>query len=152
AVLADVVTEVTRILERARTVESEVCGTTSLVLVPALTDMRTQLGELVYPGFVTATGRDRLGDIVRYLDAMSRRLEKLPHTAARDQDLMRTVHRVRAEYDDAVAHLDPERRADDDVRTVRWMLEELRVSFFAQSLGTRGTVSEKRVLRAIDDL
>ncbi|HLR94055.1 MAG TPA: ATP-dependent RNA helicase HrpA, partial [Jiangellaceae bacterium] len=155
AVLADVVTEVTRILERAHTVEAEVSATTSLVLVPALTDMRTQLGELVYPGFVTATGRDRLGDIVRYLDAMSRRLEKLPHNAARaarDQDLMRTIHRVRAEYDDAVARLAPERQHDDDVRAVRWMLEELRVSFFAQSLGTRETVSEKRVLRAIDDL
>jgi ATP-dependent helicase HrpA len=51
-----------------------------------------------------------------------------------------------------VARLPAHRREDEDVRQIRWMLEELRVSYFAQSLGTAYPVSDKRILRAIDAL
>ncbi len=151
-VTLDILGHVEQILTAARTVEQALKTTSSLALVPALTDIRTQLDELVFPGFVTATGRGRLPDLVRYLRAMQRRLEKLPTTHNRDRQLMAQVHELREEYDDMVARLPADRREDEDVRQVRWMLEELRVSYFAQSLGTAYPVSDKRIRRAIDAL
>jgi ATP-dependent helicase HrpA len=65
---------------------------------------------------------------------------------------MAAVHRVTAAYSSAVAELAPARRADADVQAVRWMIEELRVSLFAQVLGTSGPVSEKRIYAALDRL
>jgi len=59
------------------------------------------------------------------------------------------VHRVSAAYRQAVEQLPPARRSDSDVRAVRWMIEELRVSLFAQVLGASGPVSEKRIQAAL---
>jgi ATP-dependent helicase HrpA len=151
-VTLDVIGRVEQILTTARAIEQRLKATSSLALVPALTDVRTQLAELVYPGFVTATGRRRLPDLVRYLRAIERRLDKLPTTHNRDRQLMEQVHQLREEYDDMVARLPVDRREDEDVVQVRWMLEELRVSYFAQSLGTAYPVSDKRIRRAIDAL
>jgi ATP-dependent helicase HrpA len=151
-VTLDVLGKVEQILTTARTLEQRLKATSSLALVPALTDIRNQLAELIYPGFVTATGRRRLPDVVRYVRAIERRLDKLPTTHNRDRQLMEQVHLLREEYDDMVARLPVNRREDEDVVQVRWMLEELRVSYFAQSLGTAYPVSDKRILRAIDAL
>jgi ATP-dependent helicase HrpA len=151
-VTLDVVGKVERILTIARSIEQRLKATSSLALVPALTDIRTQLGELIYPGFVAATGWRRLSDLLRYVRGIERRLDKLPTTHNRDRQLMEQVHRLRHEYDDMVARLPAHRREDEDVRQIRWMLEELRVSYFAQSLGTAYPVSDKRILRAIDAL
>jgi ATP-dependent helicase HrpA len=151
-VTIDVLGKVEQILTVARGVEQKAKGTSSLALVPALTDIRAQLGELVYPGFVTPSGWSRLGDVVRYLRAIDRRLEKLPTTHNRDRELMAAVHRLREEYDAVVGVLPPARRGDADVVAVRWMIEELRVSYFAQTLGTAYPISDKRIQRALDQL
>ncbi|HEX6196871.1 MAG TPA: ATP-dependent RNA helicase HrpA [Jiangellaceae bacterium] len=151
-VTLDVLGKVEKILTGARSVAERLQATKSLPLVAALTDIRGQLDELVYCGFITETGSARLPDVVRYVRAMERRLDKLPTNHNRDRQLMDEVHELRTEYDDMVSRLSPARRDDDDVVQVRWMLEELRVSYFAQSLGTAYPVSAKRVLRAIDDL
>jgi ATP-dependent helicase HrpA len=151
-VTLDVLAKIEKILGAARTVEQGIKGTSSLALVPALTDIKDQLRGLVYPGFITDSGWRRLPDIVRYLRAAERRLEKLPHTHNRDRELMGQIHELREEYDAVVAQLPGARRHDDDVVQVRWMLEELRVSYFAQTLGTPYPVSDKRVYRAIDNL
>jgi ATP-dependent helicase HrpA len=97
----------------------------------------------VYPGFVAATGAARLPDLVRYLNAAERRLERLPSAPAQDRDRQAVVNELEAEY---------RARRDalpDRGREVRWMLEELRVSQFAQGLGVRGPVSAKRIRRAL---
>ena len=65
---------------------------------------------------------------------------------------MERVHAVQAELDLFLAGLPPARREADDVRQLRWMVEELRVSLFAQSLGTPYPISEQRVYRAMDQL
>jgi ATP-dependent helicase HrpA len=62
------------------------------------------------------------------------------------------VRRVAGAYSRAVADLPPPRRQDADVRAVRWMIEELRVSLFAQMLGTSGPISEKRIQAALGAL
>ncbi|MGW0479840.1 ATP-dependent RNA helicase HrpA [Nonomuraea sp. NPDC003214] len=115
-------------------------------------DVRDQLGRLVFPGFVTATGHRRLPDILRYLRAVERRLTKLPEEPWRDEEWMDRVHRVEDDYHDLLDRLHPARRSDPDVVEIRWMIEELRVSFFAQTLGTPTPVSEKRIAKAMDRL
>ena len=126
--------------------------TTSPVLAAAAADARAQFAELIYPRFVSETGLRRLPDLVRYLRALSRRLEVAAQDPARDAERTVTVRRVTDAYQQAVAALGPARRQDADVRAVRWMIEELRVSLFAQMLGTSGPVSEKRIQAALSGL
>jgi ATP-dependent helicase HrpA len=147
-----VVLEVSGALELAHDARDRVAGTGSLALLPAVTDVRTQLDELVGPGFVAATGAARLPDLRRYLRAVLLRLDTLPARPERDRERMARVHAVRAEHDRVLAALPEGRRRDADVAAARWLVEELRVSLFAQQLGTPIPVSEKRVRRHLDAL
>ena len=149
---ADVVALVARALGQAHQVESSLAGTPSPPVRAAFADLRAQLSGLVYPGFVAETGARRLPDLVRYLRGMSRRLEKMPESLIRDAERMTVVQRVSEDYQQTLADLPPGRRGDPDVGGVRWMIEELRVSLFAQTLGTSGPVSERRIERALDQL
>ena len=116
----------------------------------AIADVRAQLARLLPSAFVTVTGFARLADLTRYLTAISRRLDRLPHGVNADRDLMLRVHAVQDAYDDLVKALSPGRAAADDVRDIARMIEELRVSLWAQQLGTARSVSEQRIYRAID--
>ena len=124
----------------------------------AESDMRAQLSGLIYPGFVTATGYRRLPHLTRYLRGMERRLDKLAENPARDAASMAVAQRAEQAYQQAVADLPAARRGvralrdNADVTDVRWMLEELRVSLFAQTLGTQAPVSENRILGALSRL
>ncbi|MQA97200.1 MAG: ATP-dependent RNA helicase HrpA [Streptosporangiales bacterium] len=148
--LADVVAKVEPVLGEAREVDKRVKGSVSPVLLPALTDVKEQMSRLIYPGFVTVTGAARLPDLRRYLRAVVQRLDKLPGNPARDRELLQRVQYVEREYVALLKRL-PRGRATE-ARRIRWMIEELRVSLFAQTLGTAGTVSEKRILKAIDEI
>jgi ATP-dependent helicase HrpA len=150
----EVVTTTAAILALAREVELGLRSTSSPALLLSLTDLRAQLAALIYPGFVTATGAVRLHDLVRYLQAMQRRLEKLPERYQRDQGLLWGVQNVQQDLDAVLAAMSPARRReqDDDVQRVRWMIEELRVSLFGSGMKTAYPVSEQRIHRAIDDL
>jgi ATP-dependent helicase HrpA len=119
---------------------------------PAVADMRAQVSGLIYTGFVTATGYRRLPQLTRYLRGIEWRLDKLPENPARDAANMAVAQRAEQAYRQAVADLPPARRTDPDVTEIRWMLEELRVSLFAQTLGTLAPVSENRILAALDRL
>jgi ATP-dependent helicase HrpA len=116
----------------------------------AIADLRRQMGGLLHKGFVADAGRRRLPDVVRYLKAMSYRLEKLPANAARDALWMAQVAAVTAEYEQLRARVPATGAPDDPVARVRWMVEELRVGLFAQGIGTSRPVSEQRVYKAID--
>jgi ATP-dependent helicase HrpA len=121
-------------------------------LRPAVDDLESQLAALVGPGFVAAAGRRRMRDLLRYLRAAEYRLDRLPGDTGRDAVRMARVHAVQAELASFGAALPPARRGEDAVRQLRWMVEELRVSVFAQSLGTPYPVSEQRIYRAMDQL
>ncbi|MBW3607638.1 MAG: DUF3418 domain-containing protein, partial [Actinobacteria bacterium] len=110
-------------------------------LQPARLDVAGQLGSLVHPGFISATGTDRLPDVVRYLRAASRRLERLPDAVAADRDRMNAIRELEGEY-----HARGGRAAAPEVH---WMLQELRVAQFAQGLGTRGAATAKQIRRAL---
>ncbi|KAD3436377.1 ATP-dependent RNA helicase HrpA [Arthrobacter yangruifuii] len=153
AELIDTVFTVTAIVEKilasTRRITKALKGTTSLALISALNDIRAQLDALVYPGFVARTGYAQLMHLPRYLAGIERRLEKLPGNVQRDGLSMAVVQRLEDEYDDAVAALAPGRGTPPELAEVRWMIEELRISFFAQELGTVRSVSEKRIRTAL---
>jgi ATP-dependent helicase HrpA len=149
---ADVVALVARALGEAHQVEASLAAIPSPPVRAAFTDLRAQLAGLVHPGFIAETGGRRLPDLVRYLRGMSRRLEKMPEALGRDAERMAVVQGVGQDYQQTLADLPPARREDPDVREVRWMIEELRVSLFAQTLGTSGPVSERRIEKALDQL
>ena len=111
-----------------------------------------QLAGLVDPGFVTATGRRRLPDLPRYLAAAEHRLDRLPGdppgTPTGWPACTRCSGSARLRRRAAAGAA----RARDPVRQLRWMIEELRVSVFAQALGTPYPVSEQRIYRAMDQL
>jgi ATP-dependent helicase HrpA len=151
-VTADVVARVESALRLAHTAQARLDDTKADAVQPAVADMRAQLARLIYPGFVTATGYRQLPQLTRYLRGIERRLDKLPEIPARDAANMAVAQRVEQAYRQAVADLPPTRRNDPDVTEVRWMLEELRVSLFAQTLGTLTPVSETRILAALSRL
>ncbi|WP_251042644.1 ATP-dependent RNA helicase HrpA [Arthrobacter sp. ISL-69] len=149
AELIDTVFTVTAVVERilasTRRIEKQLRGTTSLALISALNDVKSQLEQLVFPGFVARTGYAQLSQLPRYLAAIEKRLEKLPGNVQRDALGMAAVQGLEDDYDDAVSALLPGRRAGAELTQVRWMIEELRVSLFAVELGTAYSVSEKRI-------
>ena len=120
-------------------------------VAPARRDVEAQVDRLVVPGFATRSGAARLPDVERYLHAAARRLERLPDNPARDLDRMRGVERPRGALPPRVDEWPAGRPLPAGLREVPWMLEELRVSHFAQGLGTRGQVSAKRIRRAIEE-
>ncbi len=132
--------------------EARFAATPAPALQPAIEDMRAQVRALVRPGFVAATGLSRLRDLGRYLEAVRLRLDKLGERPGRDRDLMATVRALDAEYARIVASLPRGRRSAPEVVEVRWMLQELRVSLFAQTLGTPRPVSEPRIRKALGAL
>ncbi|MFL6139169.1 MAG: ATP-dependent RNA helicase HrpA [Frankiaceae bacterium] len=151
-VTGDVVTTVARILDAAHAVRAAIPHEPHQVLQPAIADVEAQLDALVHSGFVSETGLRRLPDIPRYVTGISRRLEAMRADPARDLARMGRLHELEQEYRDVVDALPPAARDEEAVRSLRWMLEELRVSYFAQALGTAHPVSDKRVLQAIDRL
>jgi ATP-dependent helicase HrpA len=116
----------------------------------AITDIRAQLDRLLPPRFVTYTGAARLTDLTRYLTAIGRRLEQLPRALNADHERMARVHAVQDAYDELLRALPPPRRSAPDVQDIGWQIEELRVSLWAQQLGTPRPISEQRIYRAID--
>jgi ATP-dependent helicase HrpA len=128
----------------------------------SVADMRWQLDSLVWRGFLVATPYERLAQLPRYIAGIAQRLEKLPGAAARDQQRMqdmapvlqrwreRATHRAshRATHQEGAAGWTLDPRLDE----VRWMLEELRISLFAQELKAAMPVSVKRIARRWDDL
>jgi len=153
--LLDLTTQVVglqvRILDAARAVQVRVEDLAGPALRPARADLERQLRRLVYPGFVTDVGVRRLADIERYLLAAGRRLDRLSSSTAADADRMQAIQELERAYQARVAAQPSGRALPEEVGEVPWMLEELRVSQFAQGLGTRGTVSSKRIRRALED-
>jgi ATP-dependent helicase HrpA len=147
----DAVRRVEAVLTEAREVAVAIAAAPGRRVPEAVVaDLRRQMGGLLHRGFVADAGRRRLPDLVRYLTAMTHRLEKLPVNAARDAVWMAQVAAVTAEYEQLRARVPAGGGPDDPVSRVRWMVEELRVGLFAQVVGTPRPVSEQRVYKAID--
>lgn len=150
--VVEIAGQVEQILTAVFAINKRLKGRVDIGLALALSDIKAQLGGLVYKGFVTGNGWKRLPDQLRYLQALERRLEKLANDVHRDRAQMLKVEQVQQAWRQWLDKLPPLRREDADVREIRWMIEELRVSYFAQQLGTPYPVSEKRILQAMAQL
>ncbi|MFC9754371.1 ATP-dependent RNA helicase HrpA [Streptomyces sp. NPDC056921] len=144
------VKQVQQVLAAWQACERRLKATSSLVLVNNVTDARDQLAALMPPGFVTRTGLRRLPDLMRYLVAVDRRLQQMPTAVQRDTTRMEKVHEMQDEYAWLLEQMPQGRPVPQEVLDIRWMIEELRVSYFAHALGTAYPVSDKRIVKAID--
>ncbi|MEU9732400.1 ATP-dependent RNA helicase HrpA [Streptomyces sp. NPDC048002] len=144
--------QVQQVLSAWQACERRLKGVRSTALLANLADVRGQLDALVKPGFVTASGVGRLPDLLRYLVAVDRRLQQMPSNVQRDTTRMEKVHEMRDEYAWLLEQMPQGRPVPRQVLDVRWMIEELRVSYFAHALGTAYPVSDKRIVKAIDAL
>ncbi|GKW06205.1 ATP-dependent RNA helicase HrpA [Pectobacterium carotovorum] len=150
--VVDIAKQVEQILTAVFTINKRLKGRVDMAMALALSDIKSQMNGLVFRGFVTENGWQRLPDVLRYLHAIERRLEKLAQDVHRDRAQMLKVEHVQQAWQQWWNKLPAERRDDDDVKAVRWMLEELRVSYFAQQLGTPFPISDKRVLQAMEQV
>ena len=139
---------VLRVLAEWRVVDKALHGRVELPRLPAMTDLRAQLAGLVHPGFVAAAGPTALRDYPRYLRAMQERIDRLGDLG-RDRELMARVEPLQQAWQHRVDALPEGRPLPADLRRVRWMLEEYRVSLWAQQLGTDGPVSDARIRKAL---
>jgi len=149
AATAATLTQVVRILDAARAVRERADALTAIPLQDARADVLQQLRRLVRPGFVSASGVARLADVERYVRAAGQRLERLPAAPAADRDRMRAVHELERAYRLRLEDWPRGEPLPASLRELPWLLEELRVSHFAQGLGTRGQVSAKRIRQAL---
>ena len=138
--------QVQQVLAAWQACERRLKGVRSAALLPNLQDVRGQLDGLVRPGFVTEAGLRRLPDLMRYLVAADRRLQQMPANVQRDTTRMAKVHEMRDEYAWLLEQMPQGRPVPQPVRDIRWMIEELRVSYFAHALGTAYPVSDKRIV------
>ncbi|WP_426818118.1 ATP-dependent RNA helicase HrpA [Winslowiella sp. 2C04] len=156
AELNETVVEIARLVEQILTsvftINKRLKGRVDMTMALGLSDIKAQMNGLVYRGFVTQNGWKRLPDTLRYLHAIERRLEKLPVDPHSDRARMLKVEQVQQAWSRWFNKLPPTRQDDEDVQDIRWMIEELRVSYFAQQLGTPYPISDKRILQAMEQI
>jgi ATP-dependent helicase HrpA len=140
---------VSETLAAAHVLERRLKGTVTLGLLPSLTDAGSQLARLLPKGFICATGYEQLRHLPRYLRALAYRLEKMAQDPYRDQANTAKAAQLEREYEDALARVPKGRRPSAQLRQARWLIEEYRVSLFAQQIGTATTVSEKRIRKLL---
>jgi len=133
-------------------VQAQVGDLWAPLLKAGVADITAQLNALAGPGFATAAGASRLGDVARYLEAIERRIEKLRVDPTRDAEWTAQVRVVADEYAAELAALPAGVEPPDALREIRWMIEELRVGLYAHPMRTRYPISIKRIQRAIDEL
>ncbi|GAA4491278.1 ATP-dependent RNA helicase HrpA [Microbacterium panaciterrae] len=138
-----------KILTRARDVERAMKGQNSLALLGPLNDIRGQLDALLPSGFLSRAGVERLAHYPRFLDGILDRLRNLADAPGKDRTRMTEYERMAQAYTDVGGTLPLERTADPRLVEVRWLLEEYRISLFAQRLGTAQPVSPQRILKAL---
>jgi ATP-dependent helicase HrpA len=149
AITYEDVTTVASVLALTSPLRARVAELSAPAVKPVAEDLRAQLSWLVHEGFVSETGHEQLVHLPRYLRAIDRRLDRLAEDPFRDDRSMLVVQEVEDHWDEVYDRLPAHRRADPDVRAARWMIEELRVSLFAQNLGTAYPVSPKRIRNAL---
>ncbi len=144
--------QVEQVLSLAYDINKRLKGKMDLSMINASQDIKGQLDKLVFKGFVSVHGADKLADIKRYLQAVLRRLEKFPIDPNRDRMAMVEVNKAESHWQKLMTQAKYAVEAQEKLHEIRWMLEELRVSLFAQNIGTAYPVSSKRIFNALNDV
>ena len=148
-VTVDIAQKVEQILTLTHQLNQRLKGKMDFTMAFALSDMKSQISGLIYQGFVQKSGYARLPDLLRYLQAIDKRMDKLAQDVNRDRAAMLRVEQVQQAYQQLLAKQPKSKPISDEVAEIRYMIEELRVSLFSQQLGTKYQVSDKRVLSVI---
>ncbi|QIA77933.1 ATP-dependent RNA helicase HrpA [Rodentibacter caecimuris] len=148
-ITVEIAQKVEEILTFTHTLNQRLKGKMDFTMAFALSDIKSQLSGLVYQGFVQKSGYHRLPDLLRYLQAIDKRIDKLAQDVNRDRAAMLRVEQVQQTYQQLLVKLLKSKPIPDEVAEIRYMIEELRVSLFAQQLGTKYQVSDKRILNLI---
>jgi ATP-dependent helicase HrpA len=133
------------VLVSAAALRRDLAKPVASALHPAMLDMQAQLDRLVYADHLTLVGAHRLPDVARYLEGMRVRLDKLPDRVAQDRQMMLRCRGLEEEFDRYAESLPPSLELEE----INWQLEEFRLATFAQQVGTREKVSEKRIRSAL---
>ncbi|QIX28846.1 ATP-dependent RNA helicase HrpA [Nocardioides sp. JQ2195] len=141
--------DVFRVLEAWRRTDKLLSGRADMATLSAIADMRAQLDRLVHRGFVSEAGVEQLRQLPRHLAAIDVRRERLESQLARDRQLMDQIGELQDAWSHRMAALPEGRPPGASLRQVRWMLEEYRVSLWAQHLGTAHSVSDARIRKAL---
>lgn len=144
--------QVEQILTAVFAINKRLKGRIDFAMAMALSDIKGQMSNLVFKGFVTEHGWKRLPDVLRYLNGIERRLEKLAIDPNRDRAQMSKVEHVTQMWQQWKAKLTPVQQQLPEVQEIRWMIEELRISLFAQQLGTPYPISDKRIIQSMENL
>lgn len=148
--VVDVAIKVEQMLSLGHEISKKLRGRMDFALAYAYADIKQQLDTLLFKGFVSAHGAAKLDDVRRYLQALAKRLEKLPVDPTRDRLMMLEYQKAEAAYQQLLGKWAGQ-PIPAAVEAIRWMLQELKVSLFAQQLGTPYPVSAKRVLLAVQE-
>ncbi|MFF0909833.1 DUF3418 domain-containing protein [Microbacterium enclense] len=138
-----------KILLAQREVERAMKDASSITLLGALNDVRGQVQSLIFSGFLSRTGLARLPHYPRYLAGALERVKTLSDNPGRDRQRMTEYERAAAGFVDAGGSVPLPPDAPANLVQTRWLLEELRVSLFAQRLGTAEPVSPQRIAKAL---
>lgn len=148
----EIAKQVEQILTLTYELNKRLKGKMDFTMAFALSDIKAQLNGLIYQGFVQKTGYARLSDLQRYLQGIDKRIDKLLQDVNRDRAAMLRVEQVNQAYQQLLAKLPKSKPHSNEVKEIPYMIEELRVSLFAQQLGTKYPISDKRILNAIKEL
>ncbi|GGI96075.1 ATP-dependent RNA helicase HrpA [Halopseudomonas pertucinogena] len=137
--------EVLDILRAWHAIQKRLKGRIDLSHAIAMADIRAHLQNLIFKGFIRQVPPQWLSQYPRYLAAVGQRLDKLPGQIQRDRVWTEELQAFWQQYHALEQRYLVEGRQDERLTHWRWMLEEYRVSLFAQQLGTRMPVSDKRL-------
>jgi ATP-dependent helicase HrpA len=132
-------------LKLLRTVRQQLSALPIANFKDAVGDVQEQLGVLTPPDFIASIPEPWFGHLPRYLRAVSRRLERLPGNAKRDAEVMKLI----APFVIAIKQFSGKALSHPELDKLHWMLEEYRVSLFAQDLKTSMPVSDKRLAEQV---
>ena len=126
-------------------------GNVALNVIQSHSDIKQQSESLVFKGFVSASGFEKLDDITRYLKGILRRLEKLPIDPNQDRLKLIEVQKATDLYSGVLSQQRKDKPVAQGILLTHWMIEEFRISLFSQNLGTAQPISLKRIKNHLKD-
>jgi ATP-dependent helicase HrpA len=149
---AGVLHQVLRVLAAWRDADRLLHGRVDMGVLASMNDMRQHLGRLLHRGFVAEAGAEALRQYPRYLAGLVERRQRLDESPRRDLELMARVEEFQQGWEHRIAALPAGRPPDAGLEQLRWLIEEYRVSLWAQHLGTAVPVSDTRLRKLMSQL
>ncbi len=144
--------KVEKILVVGHKISKQIKGKVSLDMLQAQAHIGAHLDSLIFKGFISEAGVDKLDDLLRYIKALEKRLDKIKVDANKDRANQIELDKLYEQYDRLMDKLAKDQPVPEALREVYWMLEELKVSMFAQTLGTKYPISGKRIKQAMAEI